>query len=221
MARGSKKPGAGSRAGFTYPEMAFLLLVLALFLGGTVWVASGAVVKSHPFRKSEGAGKEGEAAMNKIAALVKSARRFYCERSKSERGGLVFASESLDFLADLDSDSKTGSYRTGDTRGLERVLIARAGASVTVSVHSSPAASPSVVVLTSDLPPGDGGAFKTELQTVRGEGRTGGDGSSGDEGGRLVVSGVRVTITTGNDRNRLVVSRDIGTSGRPPLDLGP
>jgi hypothetical protein len=197
------------RRGFTYPEMIFLLVTLAVFLGGTVWVVSGAIVKSHPFGQSEGAGKHAQVAMNKIEVMVKAARQFYYDPGSSKVPvGVTLKTDNLDFLADLDSDASTGSYSVGTVKGLERVQVVRQGVSLVVFVRSGPTSAPERVVLTRDLAPGDPGAYGVAFAVKH-------------LGEALSTSKVHVSITTGARGSRLVVARDITLSRPTPLAVSP
>ncbi|MHB8895131.1 MAG: hypothetical protein ACYC99_08160 [Candidatus Geothermincolia bacterium] len=214
--RGKEKREAKEKRGFTWPEMALLLVTMAVFLAGTVLVVNGAIAKSHPFGKSEGAGREGEATMNKIAAMVGSGREFYIGKGARRLSSGEVASGSLDFLADLDSDPETGSYEVGNVRGLERATITRRGNSIVVFVRSGPAAPTDTVVLTRDLAPGDPGAFEVGILSSRQSKQSGQDAATPP-----TVSRVRLSITTGSRGSRLVVTRNIDVRGNPPLRPAP
>jgi hypothetical protein len=198
------------RKAFTYPEMIFLLVVVALFLGGTIWVASGAFVKSHPFRTSEGAGRQGETAMNKIEAMVKSARQFSVDPQSSRMTARRISSRDMDFLADLDSDGNTGTYSAGSAKGLERVQVVREGTALVVIVRASPTSAPRSMVLTRDLAPGDPNAYSVEYFL---------DPEASPA--TMTTSRVHLSITSGTHGSRLVVSRDVAPPAHTPVKAAP
>jgi hypothetical protein len=206
----STSEGRRARA-FTYPEMIFLLFVLALFLGGTVWVVNGAIVTSHPFRKSEGAGKKGELAMQKIASMVPAGRAFYYSKASVRPSDSALTTGELDFLADLDSDNSTGSYAAGEVRGLERIRVMHLGTDLVVSVYQGPRARPQSLVIIKDLARADVGAF-----VVRYSIKAKKDPSKPSEMS-FTTDSVRVSIATGRGGSRLVVARNMAIPGGAPL----
>lgn len=217
--RSAKKRGTAALAGFTYPEMAFLLFVIALFVVGTVWVSSKAVTTSHPLGKSETVGKEAERAMDRIAFLVSSGRTFFYGKDSAKTTELQFVSEDLDFLADLDGDRNTGGFRVAGQLGFERVFIAAQGSDLTVMVYSSPGAVPRSVVLTGDMAPMNAKPFRVTLHAVRSAKQARGAAKEASE--QLAVSEVDVRMTTASRGSRLVVSRTIATGWEPPLEPAP
>ena len=215
------KHDSDNSAGFTYAEMAFLLLVVALFLVGIVWVVNAAIVKSHPLGKSDTAGRDAERALDKIEALLKTARVFAYD-GRALRPGLWTPQQgSLDFLGDLDGDSGTGSYRAGGEKGLERVIIYRQDRSLVVSVKSSPAAPPSTVVLLKGLSPRDqafSGSFRVAASgAVK---ITVGTGAALAGTSAIRADRIRVSITTGVGGNRLLLDRQMGLPLTPALAPG-
>lgn len=216
------------KGGFTYPEMAFLLLTLALFLVGTVWVVNGAIVKSHPLEKSDRAGRDADVALDRIESMVKVARQFSYTGNLTGPG-LGPRADSLDFLADLDGDTVTGSFQlvSADGKvvtGLERVVIVRKGVRLMTYVYSRPDAPPEAVVLLSNLSPGDKQAFETRFRVEKPEGASLEPSAMLASNTvvarpRLVAAGVRVSIATGVGGSRLVLDRDTGLPDKPPLFL--
>lgn len=225
MARASGLFRSKDKDGFTYPEMAFLLIVLALFLAGTVWVVNGAIVKSHPLGKNDSAGREADKALDRIESMVKAARQFdYTGELKAPGPGLVAG--SLDFLADLDGDPQTGSYevvlKNGSVvKGLERVVIAPRGISLVTYVYSRPGAVPGAVVLLKNLSPGDKQAFLVRFQVAGSAESTEpalpASGNATTARPDLVATAVRVSITTGLGGSRLVIERGTGLPARPGI----
>gem|GEM_PF-1736311 len=225
MARASGLFRSKDKDGFTYPEMAFLLIVLALFLAGTVWVVNGAIVKSHPLGKNDSAGREADKALDRIESMVKAARQFdYHGILKAP--GWSRGADNLDFLADLDGDPKTGSYEValndgGVVRGLERVVIARRGTALVTYVYSRDGSAPQSVVLFKELGPGDRQAFQVRFRVDRTAGPPASLPASNTSAvsPSLVATAVRVSITTGLGGNRLVIERGIGLLARPVLQV--
>jgi hypothetical protein len=133
-----------SKRSFTYPEMVFLLIVLLLFLAGSVWVVNRAVANSHPPGRSDGAS-----VIYASGATAVKARSIVVDR--------------LDFLADLDGDPATGAFRVDSRGGYERVVVEARGGELVALVYEGPAQEPDPVVLTSGLIPGGPGAFSARL----------------------------------------------------------
>lgn len=216
------KVDSNSRTGFTYPEMAFLLLVVALFLVGIVWVVNAAIVKSHPLGKSDVAGRDAERALDRIEALLKTARVFAYD-GRAVRPGLWTPEQGvLTFLGDLDGDPETGSYVAGEQKGLERVVIYRQDRSLIVSVKSAPAAPASKVVLLRELSPRDPEAFSGRFR-VAASGAvniTVGTRAAAAVFSAMRADQIRVSIATGVGGSRLLLDRQIGLPLEPALAPG-
>jgi hypothetical protein len=218
---------SGGKGGFTYPEMAFLLAVIALFLVGTVWVVNGAIVKSHPPGKSDRAGSEAERALDRIESMVRAARQFYYTGRLTAEMRWGPAADCLDLLADLDGDPNTGSFEASSQgrveKGLERVVIFSRGAALVAQVYSGPGAVPRTVVLLNDRSPGDDRPFKASFRIEEQKApKSAAPGSVVAENTvvartALDATAVRVSITTGLGGSRLVIGRTIGLPARPPL----
>jgi hypothetical protein len=217
---------SGTR-GFTYPEMAFLLAVIALFLVGTVWVVNGAIVKSHPLGKSDRAGSETERALDRIESMVRAARQFYYTGRLTAEMRWGPAADSLDLLADLDGDPNTGSFEASSQgrveKGLERAVIFSRGAALVVQVYSGSFARPRTVVLLDNLSPGDDGGFKASFRIEERQAPKSREPGSVIAENIVVArpaldaTAVRVSITTGLGGSRLVIGRTIELPARPPL----
>jgi len=209
--------------GFTWPEMVFLLFVVAVFLVGVVWVVNAAIVKSHPLGKSDTAGRNAERALDRIEALVMTSRVFALDSHPVRAGRWTAGQGILTFLGNLDGDAETGSYSVGDEKGLEHVTIYRQGASLVVSVKSAPAAAPSTVVLLKDLNPLDPEAFTASFR-VSASGATklkvGGNAAASVTIPAMRADETRVSVTTGVGGSRLLLDRSIGLPAEPALATG-
>jgi hypothetical protein len=206
---------SGGKGGFTYPEMAFLLAVIALFLVGTVWVVNGAIVKSHPPGKSDRAGSEAERALDRIESMVRAARQFYYTGRLTAEMRWGPAADCLDLL----EASSQGRVE----KGLERAVIFSRGAALVAQVYSGPGAVPRTVVLLNDRSPGDDRPFKASFRIEEQKApKSAAPGSVVAENTvvartALDATAVRVSITTGLGGSRLVIGRTIGLPARPPL----
>jgi hypothetical protein len=89
-----------SKRSFTYPEMVFLLIVLLLFLAGSVWVVNRAVANSHPPGRSDGASGGARDALDKVEAMVEDATVIYASGATAVKARSIVV-DRLDFLADL------------------------------------------------------------------------------------------------------------------------
>ena len=207
----------GRSAGFTGPEMAFLLFVVALFLAGTVWVVNSAIVKSHPMGKSDVAGRDAERALDRIESLVKTARAFEDPQRAPLAGSWTHGQTGLMFFGDLDGDPKTGAFKAMGQTGLEQVRMYRRGDRLVVEVKEAPGAEPRTVVLLDNLSPGDPGAFtssfKVDERKVSSSFGIAGKPTFVEEG--FTVNQMLVSLTTGVGQSRLVLARSIGLLQRP------
>ncbi len=201
-----------SSPGFTYPEMAFLLLVVAIFLAGTVWVCSGAVTKLRPSGRVGKADREGERTMDRLEDLLGSARKFFHPEGATGSTAGKFISNDLDFLADLDGDPATGRFVLDGARGFERVLIYCRGSILFAKVYSSPGGAPREVVLTRGLAVG-GTPFRAVLLAAA--------GAPGGSRGGLRVKEARIRLATTLDGGRTALSRTVVTGSLPPLERTP
>jgi hypothetical protein len=147
-------------------ELVILLMLIVVFIAGIVWLLQGGV----DFLKSDHGfsllTSEGATLTSRMEKLVSDARRFDLRNAPDTS---YAESQKLDFLSDLDGDPATGSYRSGGLKGLERVVVRRAGEGsrfLIADVYSSPTKSPSRVVLTSRLDRSDPAAFAVDYRTV-------------------------------------------------------
>lgn len=221
--RPRSRPGGGLQRGFTYPEMVFLLLVVALFLAGTVWVVNSAIAKSHPLGKSDTAGRDTETALDRIQALVRTARVFAGPRPTFRAGSWMLEQAALTFCGDLDGDPKTGSYVAAGQGGLEKIMVFCRGDLVLAEVYEAPGSTPRRVVLLTDLSPRDPKAFLSSFKVEEPHASC----SFGVAGGAMTreegftVSEMQVSVTTGPGQSRLVLGRSIGLPQRPVVIAAP
>jgi len=209
--------------GFTYPEMVFLLLVVAVFLVGIVWVVNAAILKSHPLGKSDTAGRNAERALDRIEALVRTARIIALQSPPVRAGNWTAGQGVLTFLGNLDGDTQTGSYSVGDDKGLEHVSVYHRGTALVVSVKSTPATAPSTVVLLEDLSPSDPRAFTASFRVAAAgvtNVKVAWSGTSSVTIPAVRADRARVSVTTGVGGSRLLVDRTIGLPAQPALAAG-
>lgn len=143
--------------GFTIGEMVFLLLLTGVFLVGVVWIVDSGVGALGSVENEETAGGEAEEVLVKIGALVTDGRAAFLSRQSPE--------SVIDILVDLDGDDGTGGYSVGETKGLERVKVARGqsgGNSLVAEVYEYPGREPDEVLLTESLQGGDPDAFRVD-----------------------------------------------------------
>jgi hypothetical protein len=214
----SGKSYSNSKKGFTNPEMAFLLLVLALFLTGTVWVVNTAIAKSHLLGKSDRVGSEVERALDRVEAMVRTARVFDAPGKPVRAGAWTPGENKIEFLGDIDGDANTGSYVVGEQTGLELVSIARRGNSLVASVLTTPGAAARAVVLLTDLSPADPEAFASSFHVEKSRVTM----TLGMETVTVPLNGhvtgeMQVSIVTVIGGSHLVFGRSIGLPQRPAV----
>lgn len=199
-------------SGFSALEMLLLILILVLFLAGTVLMLNS-VIAGLPLRSRAG-GLE-EAAIDRVDALLQTARLFHPVVEQGLRSNESLSQDKLDFLADLDGNPSTGSFAVDDERGLERVVISRKGAFLMAYVYFSPNETPDAVTLYRKLSSGDPDAFSTEFQVKKGH-------TEAPATTRIVVaSGALVTIAGGKGSERSVARRQVALPDVPFSDTVP
>ncbi len=194
--------------------MAFLLVTLAFFIAGTVWVTRGAVIRSQPLGRSVSEGRKTDKVLARLASLVATSRQFECSAFPPSSGSWGPAQDTLDFLADLDGDPSTGSYSVGEYKGLERVVVLSEGGSLVARVYSGlPGESPRRVEMATDFTGGDASSFSARFRAL--EGSSNGEArSSPREATRVLLS-----ITSGNGGDRVTLRREALLPNTPKLVL--
>jgi hypothetical protein len=194
--------------GFTLGELIFLMVILAAFLAGTVWLVDQGVRTFSPSGKEAKQGTGAQNLLDRLEALTKDARVFLlpagAERAKFETGGAV------EFLSNIDGDTSTGSYEAAGQKGLERVTVRRdtTGRGLVAEVSEAPGEPSKTVELTDDLDTLTPAPFKVEyldeakksIAAVR----------AGDR-----VYGLEVSVALSEQRGDEAVSRSIGLTYAP------
>jgi len=156
--------------GFGRMEMAFLILLTAVFLVGVVFLVDRGVSSLGSQGGSAALQDKGQRLIGKLESLLQDARAFVAEEraplwdleEKSENGG---SRRAVVFLADLDGDGKTGGFRAEGATGLEQVELFRTAPDtprLLVDVVESPGGQPKEVSLTGFLDTGNPRAFNVE-----------------------------------------------------------